>query len=134
MSNQLSAQGRAFLAEPRFAVLSTINPDNTPQLTVMWYVLDGDEIMLNTKADRIKDQNLRRDPRIAICVEDGYNYITLSGSAYLIDDQQVAQADIHRLAERYHSAAKAEQMMRDLFGKQQRVTIRMRIEHVQEQL
>lgn len=134
MTNQLSERARAFLAEQRFAVLSTINPDGTPQLTVMWYALDGDEIVMNTKADRKKDQNVRRDPRIAICIEDGYNYVTITGQVHLIDDQSIAQADIQRLAERYHPPAKAAQMMRDLFGREQRVTMRMRIEHVIEAL
>ncbi len=134
MTNKLSERARAFLAEQRFAVLSTINPDGTPQLTVMWYALDGDEILMNTKADRKKDQNVRRDPRIAICIEDGYNYVTIAGRAQLIDDQAIAQADIRRLAERYHSAEKVEQMMRNLFGKEQRVTIRLAVEQVIEAL
>jgi hypothetical protein len=58
----------------------------------------------------------------------------LSGTAQLIDDQETAQADIKRLAVRYHNPEKAEQMMRDQFSKQQRVTVRMAIERVVEDL
>lgn len=134
MTTKLSAAAQAFLNEPRFAVLSTLNPDGTPQLTVMWYALEGDEILMNTKADRKKDQNLRRDPRIAICVEDGYRYITIAGRAQLIDDQPTAQADIRRLAARYHPPEKVAQMMQNLFGKEQRVTVRLTIEEVIERL
>ncbi len=36
---------RTFLEEKRFAVLATINPTGAPQLTVMWYLLDGDEFI-----------------------------------------------------------------------------------------
>src|SRR5205085_10587662 len=97
----LSDKARAFLNQKRFAVLATINPDGTPQLTTMWYELQGDEIMMNTKAGRAKEHNLRRDQRIAICIEDEYHYVTLSGTAELIDNQATAQADIKRLAERY---------------------------------
>ncbi len=131
---ELSDKARAFLQEKRFAVLGTINPDSTPQLSVMWYELDGDEILMNTKVGRVKERNLRRDPRISICIEDGYNYLTLTGTAQLIDDQTRAQADIKRLATRYHNPAKAERMMRDTFSKQQRVTICMTIERVIEDL
>jgi hypothetical protein len=53
--------------------------------------------------------------------------------ARLIDDQTTAQADIKRLAERYHDAEKAAQMTRDQFTKEQRMTLRMRIERVSEQ-
>lgn len=131
---ELSEKARAFLQEKRFAVLGTINPDNTPQLSTMWYELDGYEILMNTKVGRVKERNLRRDPRLSICIEDGYNYLTLAGTARLIDDQATAQADIMRLATRYHNPTKAEQMMRDRFSKQQRVTIRMAIERVVEDL
>ena len=131
---QLSDKARAFLQEKRFAVLATINPDNTPQLSAMWYELDGDEILMNTKVGRVKERNLRRDPRVSICIEDGYNYLTLSGTAQVIDDKATAHADIKRLAPRYHNPAKAEQMMRDQFSKEQRVTIRMTIERVVEDL
>lgn len=120
--------------EKRFAVLATINRDGTAQLTTMWYELQGDEVMMNTADGRVKAHNLRRDPRIAICVENGYSYITLSGTARLDDDQAIAQADIKRLALRYHNPEKAEQMVRDSFAKQHRITIRMAIERVVEDL
>ena len=131
---ELSDKARIFLKEKRFAVLGTINSDSTPQLSAMWYELDGDEILMNTKVGRVKERNLRRDPRISICIEDGYNYLTLVGTARLIDDQAIAQADIKRLATRYHNPEKAERMMRDTFSKQQRVTICMTIERVIEDL
>jgi PPOX class probable F420-dependent enzyme len=132
MPAQLSAEARAYLSERRFAVLATINADGTPQLTTMWYELQGDEIMMNTKANRLKDRNLRRDPRVALCVEDGYRYVTLTGTVRLIDDQATAQADIKHLATIYDGADKAEQQMRDQFSREQRVTIRLTIERVSE--
>jgi len=131
---ELSDKARAFLQEKRFAVLGTVNPDSTPQLSAMWYELDGDEILMNTKVGRVKERNLRRDPRISICIEEGYHYLTLTGTAQLIDDQPTAQADIKRLASRYHNPEKAEQMSRDQFSKEQRMTFRMRIERVVEDL
>ena len=134
MKQKLTDVARAFLAEKRFAVLATINRDGTPQLTTMWYELQGDEVLMNTADGRVKAHNLRRDQRVAICVEDGYNYVTLSGMVRLDDDQATAQADIQRLATRYHNPAKAEQMMRDTFSKQQRITIRMTIERVVEDM
>jgi PPOX class probable F420-dependent enzyme len=134
MKQKLTDVARAFLAEKRFAVLATINRDGTPQLTTMWYELQGDEVLMNTADGRVKAHNVRRDQRVAICVEDGYNYVTLSGMVRLDDDQATAQADIQRLATRYHNPAKAEQMMRDTFSKQQRITIRMTIERVVEDM
>jgi PPOX class probable F420-dependent enzyme len=121
---------RRFLDEKRFAVLATINSDGTPQQTVMWYVLDGDEILMNTAVGRVKDSNLRRDQRISICIEDGYSFVTLTGTARLIDDQTTAQADIRRLAIRYHGAEQGNRMAEEQFSRQQRVTIRVPIARV----
>lgn len=132
MARTLSEKARAFLQEKRFAVLATINADGTPQLTTMWYLLEGDEIVMNTKVGRVKERNMRRDPRISVCFEDGYNYITISGNVEMIDDPQTAQADIARLATRYHGAEKARRQVETQFSKEQRVTLRLKCEHVVE--
>jgi PPOX class probable F420-dependent enzyme len=130
----LSNLGRAFLNEKRFAVLATINQDGMPQQTTMWYLLEGDTIVMNTKAGRLKERNLRRDPRISICVEDGYKYVTISGTAELIDDPEIAQRDIHRLAVRYHGEEHAARQMAEQFSKEQRVTLHLKLERVHEYL
>ncbi|MFL5695614.1 MAG: PPOX class F420-dependent oxidoreductase [Ktedonobacteraceae bacterium] len=130
----LSEKARAFLNEIRFAVLATINSDGTPQLTTMWYLLEGDTIVMNTKAGRIKERNMRRDPRIAICVEDGYNYVTISGTVELIDDPEIAQRDIYRLAVRYDGEEAARQKVADQFSKERRITLHLKCEHVIEDL
>lgn len=131
-TNQLSERARAFLTEPRFGVLATINADGSPQLTTMWYELQGDEIMMNTLAGRLKDRNMRRDARVALCFEEGYQYVTVTGTVRLVEDQATAQADIAHLAHRYHPAEKAAQMVENQFSRQERVTLRMTIERVSE--
>lgn len=128
----LSDQARAFLNEKRFAVLATLNRDGTAQQTTMWYLLEGDTIVMNTKAGRLKERNLRRDPRISICVEDDYRYVTISGTVELIDDPETGQRDIHRLAVRYHGEEQAARQMAEQFSKEQRVTLRLRCERVHE--
>jgi PPOX class probable F420-dependent enzyme len=133
-SAKLSEQARAFLNEKRFAVLATLNRDGTVQQTTMWYLLEGDTILMNTKVGRLKERNMRRDPRISICVEDGYNYVTIAGKVEMIDDPEVAQRDIQRLATRYHGETRAAQQMAEQFSKEQRVTLRLRCERVHEYL
>lgn len=130
MAAGLSSGVRRFLEERRFAVLATVNADGTPQQTVIWYEPQGDEIMMNTAAGRVKDSNLRRSPAASICVEDGYRFVTLEGTARLIEDQAVAQEDIRNLAIRYHGEEKGNQQAEEQYSKQRRVTIRLRIENV----
>lgn len=132
MGQQLSEAARRLLEGRRFAVLATINRDGTPQQSVVWYVLNGDEILMNTRRGRLKDRNLRRDPRCSICVEDGYTYLTIRGHVTLIDDQETAQADIRRLAIRYHGEERGDRQSRESFSQEKRVTIRLRPEQVKE--
>ena len=131
---ELTPAARAFLSELRFAALATINKDGSPQQTTMWYDLDGDTILMNTAAGRVKHRNLLRDPRASVCVVDGYRWVTISGHVELNDDQTVSQADIKRLAIRYHGPEKGERQARESFVKQHRVTIRLKIERVVEDL
>ena len=132
MATALSEKARALLQERRFAVLGTINKDGSPQLTTMWYLLDGDVILMNTKAGRTKERNMRRDPRISVCIEDGYSYVTISGTVEMIDDPQVAQRDIYRLAVRYNGEEEAKRQMEEQFSKETRVTLHLKLEHIIE--
>ncbi len=132
MAAKLSEKARAFLLERRFAVLGTINQDGSPQLTTMWFLLDGDFIMMNTKAGRTKERNMRRDPRISVCVPDGYSYVTINGTVEMIDDQQIAQRDIYRLAVRYDGEEEAKRQMEEKFSQETRVTLYLKLEHIIE--
>jgi len=129
-SIQLSDAVRQFLQEKRFAVLATIGRDGVPQQTVMWYELRGDTLVMNTAAGRAKDAYLRRDPRASICVEDGYRFVTVSGTIQMIEDRATAQEDIYRLAVRYNGEESAAQQVRESFSKQLRITLHLPIERV----
>ena len=128
MSDKLSSAVQTFLRDVRFAVLATINADSTPHQSVVWYELQGDAIMMNTRRGRVKDRNLRRDPRASICVHDGNRYVTLKGRVEIVDDPATALSDIEKLAVRYDGEEAGKQQVRDLFSKQQRVTLKMTIE------
>jgi len=84
--------------------MATINRSGTPQLTVMWYALhaDDDVVILNTTRGLLKERNLRRDPRMSLCVEDGQRYVTLEGRAELINDRAQQEREVNDLiAPRY---------------------------------
>lgn len=129
MALNLRGDVRQFLDQPHFAILATIGSDGMPQQTVLWYVLRDDEIIINTAAGRIKERNLRRDPRASICVTANGQAVTFRGPVEMVYDQAIAQADIKALAVRYNGPESAERQSRDQFSKEQRVTIRMKIEH-----
>ena len=128
---ELTAAQRAFLAEKRFAVVGTKNPDGSPHLAVMWYLVDGDDIVVNSAQGRIKDRNLAADPRMSVLVEDGYRWIRIDGRAKIEHDQAIARADIRRLAARYYEdERKVEEAMKNNFSKQHRITYRLLLRRV----
>ncbi|MDP9266678.1 MAG: PPOX class F420-dependent oxidoreductase [Chloroflexota bacterium] len=122
----LSPAMRAFLEEKRFAVLATLNADGSSQQTVMWYLIEDDELLFNTKRGRKKQRNLERDPRVSLCIGDGYRFVTVSGTARELSDPATAQADIRRLAARYSGEPSAEQQMQR-FSREERISYRVRI-------
>ncbi len=121
---------RAFLDEPRFGVLGTVNANGSPQQTVMWYELRGDMVMMNTLRGRKKDRNLLLDPRASLCVEDGSRYVAIEGSIEMVEDRDTAQADIAALARRYDGSEEGERMAREVFGPQERITLLLSIDRV----
>jgi PPOX class probable F420-dependent enzyme len=67
----LPATARAVLESPALAHLVTLNSDGSPQVTVVWVGLDGDEIVAAHLAEHQKIRNIRTDSRIALSVETG---------------------------------------------------------------
>lgn len=127
---ELREDVQAFLDERRYGVLATVNASGNPQQTVMWFLRDGDDIVMNTLRGRRKDRNLLRDPRASLCVEDGLRYVALSGTIVMDEDHVAGQASIAALATRYEGAAEAEQMVKDTFSRQQRVTLVLKLDSI----
>jgi PPOX class probable F420-dependent enzyme len=105
---RLEGWAREVLDRPRqFAVLSTNGRDGTPHQAVVWYDLRGDDLLVNSRPERVWPTNLRRDPRFSILVEDGYEWLSIRGSAERLDDAEQAREDIIAMARRYHATEPA---------------------------
>jgi PPOX class probable F420-dependent enzyme len=128
----LPADVRAFLEEPHHAVMATINPAGTPQLTVMWYALHPTEdlVLLNSSRGLLKVKNLTNDPRMALCVEDGARYVTLEGTAELVADGGAQEREVNEhIAPRYIGPRLGSRRWALIKGAD-RIGIRMRIHKV----
>ena len=64
MTASLSDTARKIIDEPNPAVLATVNPDGSPQASVVWMRRDGDDLLISSAAGRRQDKNLARDPRV----------------------------------------------------------------------
>jgi PPOX class probable F420-dependent enzyme len=120
---------RRFLGRPRYAAVATIDEDGAPRQAVVWFLLDGDSIVINSRQGRRWPTNLQRDPRVSIAITDPdqESWIGLSGTVEVIDDQEQAQGHIAAMARRYHGEDSAE--ANDAiatFRTQRRVSFRLR--------
>lgn len=102
----LSTDVRRALTAGRLAHLTTINPDGSPQVSVVWIGLDGDEIVIGHLMGGRKVANIARDPRVALTIEaDGANpvgmknHLSIRGRARLSEGG--AAELLQRLAEVY---------------------------------
>lgn len=85
------------------AYLATTNPDGSPQVTPVWVDTDGEAVIMNTAVGRLKERNIRRDPRVMVAVNDPANpnatQVLVRGRAELVEDG--AKDVIDRLARKY---------------------------------
>ena len=101
---ELSPAERAFLENPFVGVVTTLQPDGSPQSTVVWVDVDDDGVSVNTAHGRVKPRNLARDPRVSLVVvdpADPYRWVKVSGTARLVDEG--ADEQIDRLSKKYTS-------------------------------
>ncbi|MEU7044377.1 PPOX class F420-dependent oxidoreductase [Streptomyces varsoviensis] len=105
----LSDDLKNLLDKPVFVTIATIQPDGSPQLSVVWVKRDGDDLLFSTTVGRRKEKNLRRDPRIAVMINPAdapYSYAEVRGVATITT--QGADELIDELSRKYTGKAYAE--------------------------
>jgi PPOX class probable F420-dependent enzyme len=102
MAIKLSDSARALLARPLYAVLATTGADGAPATSVVWYGLEGDELVVSSQQGRLKVRNAEQRPAVSLCVydpDDPERYVEVRGTVRVAEDEGRAVAV--RLAERY---------------------------------
>ena len=86
-----------------FANLGTIMSDGSPQVTPVWVDYDGKYVRFNSAVGRVKDRNVRRDPRVSLSIldpENPYRYLAIRGRVVEIT-QKGADDHINSLSQKY---------------------------------
>jgi PPOX class probable F420-dependent enzyme len=100
----LSENARRLFEDPNYLFVSTTNRDGSSQVTPVWTDVQNGRIRFNTAIGRVKERNLRRDPRIGLSIfaaDDPWNKVDVRGRA--VDFIEGAEADAHidDLSEKY---------------------------------
>ncbi|MFE9015023.1 pyridoxamine 5'-phosphate oxidase family protein [Streptomyces cyaneofuscatus] len=81
----------AYLREQRTCRVATLAADGPPHIGALWFVWDGTSFWLYSITRSLRWSQLRKDPRIAVVVDDGVEYdelrgVELSGTAEFVGE------------------------------------------------
>jgi PPOX class probable F420-dependent enzyme len=109
------AEVRSFLTAlpARTGKLATVRADGRPHIAPVWYDVDDDgSLVFNTGESTVKGRNIRREPRVSLCVDDDrppFSFVVVEGIAEISDDLDEVRRWASRLGGRYMGADRAEE-------------------------
>ncbi|MER8231796.1 PPOX class F420-dependent oxidoreductase [Streptomyces sp. NPDC094049] len=125
MNIELNDSVRALLDDVNVAVLATIQPDGSPQTSVVWVGRDGDEVLISSTEGFRKIRNIRADARVSLIVHDRRDALVhaeIRGTATVTEDAGRALAV--RLAEKYEGEGAGREYL-ELPPEEVRVAVRI---------
>ncbi len=112
MQKMTHAEYRNFLLEgTRTGKIATVRKDGRPHVVPIWFDLDGETIVFTTGGKSVKAENIQRDPRVCICVDDQippFAFVRIEGTAVLSDNPDELLYWATRIGGRYMGAELAE--------------------------
>ncbi len=105
------ADMEAFLNDSRHAIMATNSANGAPQLTPVWYLFEVSILYISAQANTAKVRNLRRDPKISVCIDGGRGdsrYVVVAGTVELVEPGRPLQKQMRRrIIEKYHASQEA---------------------------
>jgi PPOX class probable F420-dependent enzyme len=109
----VESEWRAFLRSPvRPALIATTRKDGRPHVAPIWYDIDDGTILFTTWSASVKGHAVRRDGRVALCVQDDrppFSYVLVEGESTWTDDLAELRTWASRIGGRYMGADRAEE-------------------------
>jgi PPOX class probable F420-dependent enzyme len=111
------AEWRSFVSVgTRTGKLATVRQDGSPSVVPVWFVLDTDgTFVFMTGAETAKGKAMRRDPRVALLVDDErppFSFVLVRGEVTMSDDLEAMLPWSIRIAARYMGAERSEEFGR----------------------
>jgi PPOX class probable F420-dependent enzyme len=100
---EIPAEAQHLLGGKNFAHIATLMDDGSPQVSPVWIDTEDGLVVFNTAEGRLKPENLRRDPRVAISItnpENPYEHLLIRGRV-VEATHEGADEHIDALAKRY---------------------------------
>lgn len=96
----------------RTASLATVRADGRPHVAPVWFDLDGETLIFMTGEATVKGRNIRREPRVSLCVDDEkppFAFVLIEGTVDLTDEDPEKLQWSTRIGGRYMGESRAEE-------------------------
>jgi len=101
---ELNDKARSLIEGPNLAFLAEVMEDGSPHVSPVWIELEDGHLTFNTAVGRLKERNMRRDPRVALSIadkDDPYDKVDIRGRVVEIVQGEEAEDQIDALAKKY---------------------------------
>jgi PPOX class probable F420-dependent enzyme len=105
---KLSEKQAQLFLDKNIGAVATLREDGTAHVTPIWVDYDGENVVFNTAAPRAKWKHLKRDPRVTVEVhsrENPYEYVTVTGTAEIDENEEEANRHIDKLSQKYRGVS-----------------------------
>ena len=123
---------RQFVQEHRTCVFSYERKQGPPSMSIVYYVMDGDDMLVSTMVERAKARAVRRNPEVSLCVLDEQwppTYLVVFGEAEIETDADAVIDLMMRIGELMSGQKlpdEARPVVAAMAEKEQRILIRIR--------
>jgi PPOX class probable F420-dependent enzyme len=123
---------RQFVRDHRTCIFGYARRKDGPAMTVVYYVMDGDDILVSTMEARGKAKAVARDPHVSLCVLDEQwppTYLQVYGTAVIERDPEQSADMLRRVIELMAGEPVPDErrhQIAELARVEQRVVIRVR--------
>ena len=96
----------------RTAILATVRADGRPHAAPIWFDLDGDTLVFTTGESTVKGRNMRRDPRVSLCIDEEeppFHFVVIEGIVELTPEDPDLLYWATRIGGRYMGDERADE-------------------------
>lgn len=120
------------LAEDLVGWLTTVSPQGQPQSSLVWFLQDGDELLIYSKPNKPKLRNIAANPRVSFLLHSdryGHRIVSMEGTARMVHDPVPAhQAPAY--IEKYQERIDGYGWTPESFSEEYSVLIRVAVERL----
>jgi hypothetical protein len=109
----LEAKEIELVDKPLLSKIATVGRDGSPHVTPVWFMYENGRFIITTAEKTVKVQNIRRDNRVSLLIDDAYKYVLVRGKAEINNERNV-EKESERLAVRYLGEEAARKMLPDI--------------------